>query len=171
MLFICNTLSTKMRELLRKTGGIVLVMVLSMVSCKDNKGTDGTKPVGKNERISGHDGGVTLFIENADLMQVDSNPAYNTAEWSFKVDKPGRFDVWLSSITSDTSRLLYADNVTITAGDTRIEKVPVGDEIVTDDKNVRSPWFRADSHMGSVFFSEAGEYQIQVISDRVLPHS
>lgn len=152
-----------MRELLRKTGGIVLVMVLTIVSCKDNKGTD--------VRISGHDGGVTLFIENADLMQVDSNPAYNTAEWSFKVDKPGRFDVWLSSITSDTSRLLYADNVTITAGDTRIEKVPVGDEIVTDDKNVRSPWFRADSHMGSVFFSEAGEYQIQVISDRVMPHS
>lgn len=165
------TLKTKMKELLRKTGGIVLVIVLSMVSCKDNKGTDGSKAVGKNDRISGRDGGVTLLIENADLIEVDSNPQYNTAEWSFKVDKPGRYDVWLSSITSDTSHLLYADNVTITAGDTRIEKVPVGDEIVTDDKNVRSPWFRADSHMGSVFFSEAGEYQIQVISDRVLPHS
>jgi len=170
-LLICNILSAKMRELIRKTGGIVLVIIFIMVSCKDNKGTDGSQTVGKNDRTTGNDGGVTLLIENADLIQVDSNPGYNTAEWSFKVDKPGRYDVWLSSITADTSNLLYADNVTITAGDTRLEKMPVGDEIVTDDNNVRSPWFRADSHMGSVFFSEAGEYQIQVISDRVLPHS
>lgn len=160
-----------MKEFIKTTGGVVFIIILSLVSCKDNKGTDGSKPVGSDDRISGRDGGVTLLIENADLMEVDSNPQYNTAEWSFEVKKPGRYDVWLSSITCDTSHLLYADNVTITAGDTRIEKMPVGDEIITDDKSVRSPWFRADSHMGSVFFSEAGEYQIQVISDRVLPHS
>ncbi len=50
----------------------------------------------------------------------------------------------------------------------RIEKKPVGDEIVIDDKSVKSPWYRADSHMGSIFFSEPGEYQVQVISDRVM---
>ncbi|HUW91831.1 MAG TPA: hypothetical protein VMV74_01600 [Bacteroidales bacterium] len=160
-----------MKELLRKTGGIVFIVLLSLVSCKDNKGDDGSKLTGKNDKVTGRDGGITLLIENADLIQVDSNPQYNTAEWSFEVKKPGRYDVWLSSITCDTSHLLYADNVTITAGDSRLEKMPVGDEIVTDDKSVRSPWFRADSHMGSVFFSEPGEYQIQVISDRVLPHS
>jgi hypothetical protein len=101
-------------------------------------------------------------------MQVDSNPQYNTAEWNFKVHKPGRYDIWLSSLTCDTSHLLFAENVTITAGDARIEKKPVGDEIVIDDKSVKSPWYRADSHMGSIFFSEPGEYQVQVISDRVM---
>jgi hypothetical protein len=46
----------------------------------------------------------------------------------------------------------------------------VGDEIV-NDKSVSQPWYRADSHMGSIFFKEPGVYQVQVISDRVMTHS
>jgi len=113
--------------------------------------------------------GFTLLLKDASLLQVDSNPEYNTAEWSFTVKQPGRYDIWLSSLTCDTSNVLFASDVTITAGDTRIEKKPVSDQIITDDASVKSPWVRADSHMGSVFFSEPGEYQVQVISDRVVP--
>jgi hypothetical protein len=61
--------------------------------------------------------------------------------------------------------------VIITAGDSRLTKMPVGDEIVVEDKSVQEPWYRADSHMGSIFFSKAGEYQVQVISDRVERHT
>jgi hypothetical protein len=160
-----------MKDFVRKTGVILLIGMTALVSCNNNKGANESKIAGNNDKITGRDGGVTFLIENADLIQVDSNPQYNTAEWNFEVKEPGRYDVWLSSITCDTSHLLFADNVTITAGDTRLEKKPIGDEIIIDDKSIKSPWFRADSHMGSVFFSKPGEYQIQVISDRVVPHS
>jgi hypothetical protein len=157
-----------MKEFVRSIGVIALVALVSMTGCKDNRSTAVDKS-GKNDRSAGHEGGVTLFIADADLIEVDSNPRYNTAEWNFTVKNPGRYDVWLSSLTCDTSHLRFNDIVTITAGDTRLEKRPIGDEIVTD-KSVKEPWFRADSHMGSIFFSEPGEYQVQVISDRVMPH-
>ena len=68
-------------------------------------------------RQHSREGGVTLLITDADLIQVDSNPQYNTAEWNFSVKNPGRYDVWLSSLTCDTSHLHYKEKVTITAGD------------------------------------------------------
>lgn len=160
-----------MKELVRIVGVFALVFSACLASC----GHDGTKESAKNQGVSDrsvtNDEGVILRIEDADLIQVDSNPQYNTAEWEFTVRKPGRYDVWLSSLTCDTLNLQFADNVTITAGDTRITKRPVGDEIITDDKSVNGPWYRADSHMGSIFFSTPGEYQVQIISDKVLPHS
>jgi hypothetical protein len=156
-----------MKDIVRKIGMVAVTVLLAGTSCKEN-GVASDRKTDKNDRPFGYEGGVTLLIKDADLIQVDSNPQHNTAEWQFKVNKPGRYDVWLSSLTCDTSHLLFAENVTITAGDARLEKKPVGDEIVIDDKSVKSPWYRADSHMGSVFFSKPGEYQVQVISDRVM---
>ncbi|MCK7533339.1 MAG: hypothetical protein MZV63_21060 [Marinilabiliales bacterium] len=71
----------------------------------------------------------------------------------------------------DTLHLQFEDNVIITAGDSRLDKKPIGDEIVTSDNSVKAPWYRADSRMGSIFFSKPGEYQVQVISDRVERHA
>jgi hypothetical protein len=158
-----------MKKFVRSIGVFALVALMSMTGCKDNKSTADNKS-GKSDRPT-REGGVTLLIADADLIEVDSNPRYNTAEWNFTVKDAGRYDVWLSSLTCDTAHLRFNDLVTITAGDERIEKKPVGDEIVTDDKSVMEPWYRADSHMGSIFFKEPGEYQVQVISDRVIPHS
>jgi hypothetical protein len=159
-----------MKEFVRRIGVIAILAILSVTGCKDNKSTVVDK-TGKNENNVAREGGVTLLITDADLIEVDSNPRYNTAEWNFTVKDAGRYDVWLSSLTCDTSHLRFNDLVTITAGDERIEKKPVGDEIVTDDKSVKQPWYRADSHMGSIFFKEPGTYQVQVISDRVMTHS
>jgi len=160
-----------MEDFVRIVGVFVLVLFASLASCKQNDTKDSDKNQGVSDKYAVRDGGVTLRIEDAGLIQVDSNPQYNTAEWEFTVKKPGRYDVWLSSLTCDTLNLQFADNVTITAGDTRITKKPVGDEIIKNDKSVQGPWYRADSHMGSIFFSTPGEYQVQVISDKVLPHS
>jgi hypothetical protein len=159
-----------MKEFVRSIGFFAFVALVSMTGCKDNRSTAADKS-GNDDKTVVREGGVTLLITDADLIEVDSNPRYNTAEWNFTVKDAGRYDVWLSSLTCDTAHLRFNDLVTITAGDERIEKKPVGDEIVTDDKSVIQPWYRADSHMGSIFFKEPGVYQVQVISDRVMTHS
>lgn len=144
-----------------------LVIVFPMTACNDTGGEGKESRKAKSENAAGQAEGVTLLISDAALIQVDSNPEYNTAEWHFTVQKAGRYDVWLSSLTCDTTQLNFGDSVVITAGDTRLTGRPAGDEIVTDDMSVKEPWYRADSHMGSIFFREPGEYQVQVISDRV----
>jgi len=155
---------------MKKFFAFTLVVVVALTACNDNGKSLNSKS-GKNDKTLVREGGVTLLITDADLIEVDSNPRYNTAEWNFTVKDAGRYDVWLSSLTCDTAHLRFDDLVTITAGDERIEKKPMGDEIVTDDKSVKKPWYRADSHMGSIFFKEPGVYQVQVISDRVMTHS
>ena len=155
---------------MKKFFAFTLVVVVALTACNDN-GRSIKNKSGKNDKTVVREGGVTLLITDADLIEVDSNPRYNTAEWNFTVKDAGRYDVWLSSLTCDTAHLRFNDLVTITAGDERIEKKPIGDEIVTDDKSVTEPWYRADSHMGSIFFKEPGVYQVQVISDRVMTHS
>ena len=154
---------------MRTFGLFALVALISLSSCNRGSGSADDAQNAGNNRLSQEDG-VVLKIEDADLIQVDFNPQYNTAEWQFMVKKPGRYDVWLSSLTCDTTHLRYDGNVVITAGDSRLTKVPVGDEIVKNDRSVKEPWYRADSHMGSIFFSKPGEYQVQVISDKVEPH-
>ncbi|MFZ0472735.1 MAG: hypothetical protein WAL94_08975 [Bacteroidales bacterium] len=154
---------------MKKFLAFTLVVVVGLTACNDNGKSINNKSV-KNDKTVAREGGVTLLITDADLIEVDSNPRCNTAEWNFTVQDAGRYDVWLSSLTCDTSHLRFTDLVTITAGDERIEKKPVGDEIV-NDKSVSQPWYRADSHMGSIFFKEPGVYQVQVISDRVMTHS
>ncbi len=144
-----------------------LVIVFPMTACNDTGGEGKQSKKARSENSAVNSEGVVLRISDAALIQVDSNPEYNTAEWHFTVNKAGRYDVWLSSLTRDTTFLNFADSVIITAGDTRLTGRPVGDEIVTDDISVKKPWYRADSHMGSIFFREPGEYQVQVISDRV----
>ncbi len=146
---------------------LAVATVIALASCKrdgnnGNEGKGGAKANGE---------AIVLKIEEAQLLEVEDKPQYNTAEWVFKVDKPGRWDVWLSSLTLDTLQLHFEGDVIITAGDTKIVKKPVRDRVVTEDKSITMPWYRADSHMGSVFFSKPGEYQVQVISDRVEPHS
>jgi hypothetical protein len=159
-----------MKLIIRITGVFALAALIGITSCKQEGSSADSGNQDRSDKIAANDGGVVLRIEDADLLQVDYNPQYNTAEWQFTVKEPGRYDVWLSSLTCDTSHLRYEDNVIITAGDTRLAKRPVGDQIVMDDKSVSKPWYRADSHMGSIFFSQPGEYQVQVISDRVEPH-
>ena len=160
-----------MKGFIRIIGFFSFSSVLSLSSCKNGGDNAGIDEQGKVIEASVKDGGIVLHIAEADMLQVDERPQYNTAEWLFKVDKPGRYDVWLSTLTLDTLQLHYNDNVVITAGETRLAKLPLGDEIVTEDKSVSAPWYRADSHMGSVFFSKAGEYPVQVISDRVERHT
>lgn len=150
---------------------LAVAALIALASCKNDMTSNGNN--GKDRKGVARAGSepIVLKIEEAQLLEVENKPQYNTAEWVFKVDKPGRWDVWLSSLTLDTLQLNFGGDVIITAGDTKIVKKPVSDRVVTEDESITGPWFRADSHMGSVFFSKPGEYQVQVISDKVEPHS
>lgn len=143
---------------------LAVAAVFSFSSCR-NEGNQNSQDRNGGLVVNGQ--GIELKIAEAELIQVEDRPQYNTAEWLFTVEEPGRYDVWLSSLTVDTIQLQYKENVIITAGETRLEKKPVSDRVVTDGPEVKGPWFRADSHMGSILFARPGEYHVQVISNRV----
>jgi hypothetical protein len=52
--------------------------------------------------------------------------------------------------------------------DDQLEVNPVCDKIVRNSSDVHYPYFRADSYMGSIYVSEPGEYNIQLISEKVI---
>jgi hypothetical protein len=149
----------------RKSGLYFLICVALIVSCKNSGVQKGAKIASKES--SKNERSVLLKIEDAALVQDAVDPDSNTAEWSFKVDQPGRYEVWLSSITRDTMHMGFDTVVTITAGDSRIEKMPLGDKIITNAKDIKAPWYRADSEMGTIFFNAPGEYAVQIISEKV----
>ena len=145
--------------------GMLIVMTWSC-------GTEGWK---KNQRMSENsivqadDGTISLKMEDAAFYRNVENPATNTAEWTVFVSKPGRYGVWLSSATKDTIDLSYSGNVKVTMLDTELEVVPSADRIIRNSSEVSHPYYRADSYVGSFFVSEAGEFSIQVMSEKVLP--
>ncbi|MCU0457677.1 MAG: hypothetical protein MUE37_01115 [Bacteroidales bacterium] len=143
---------------------LAVAAMISFSSCRNESnqnGQDGKAGIVVNGK------GIELNIAEAELIQVEDRPQYNTAEWLFIIEEPGRYDVWLSSLTVDTTQLLFTDKVIITAGETKLEKKPVSDRVVTDETGIKAPWYRTDSHMGSILFAKPGEYNVQVISDRV----
>jgi len=127
------------------------------------------KVVTENAVMQQADGTLSLNMEKATCYNDDVNPSSNTAEWNVVVSKPGRFKVWLSSATKDTTDLSYMNSVKISLLDNQLEVDPACDKIVRNSNEVSYPYYRADSYMGSFFISEPGQYNIQVISEKVLP--
>lgn len=113
------------------------------------------------------DGTLSLAIEKASFYKNEVDPSCNTAEWNIVVSKPGRYSVWLSTATKDTMNLRYTNSVKINLDDERLEAKPIGDRIVLNANEVKYPYYRADSYMGSFYIQEAGEYNLQVISEKV----
>ena len=143
--------------------GLVLIPALSCSNGNKNdlKGE-------KNRVLQEGDGSISLKLEDAACYNDASNPSDNTAEWKMVISRPGRFKVWLSSATRDTTDLGYANTVRISILDNQLEADPACDKIVYDSDRISSAYFRADSYIGSFFVSEPGEYLIQVISEKVI---
>ena len=123
----------------------------------------------ENVVVQESDGSFSLHLEEAVCYSDAHHPESNTAEWNVVVSKPGTYKVWLSSATKDTTDLSYINSVRISLLDKHIEVDPAIDRVVRDSKEVSLPYYRADSYAGSFYFSEPGEYSIQVISEKVLP--
>jgi hypothetical protein len=139
--------------------------LLALWSC-GNRTTD---QVSDNTILQDPDGTLLLNLEKATCYNDETNPSSNTAEWKIRVSKPGRFKVWLSSATMDTTRLKYMNSVKIFFMDNQIEGNPACDRIVQNSDEVTYPFYRADSYMGTFYISNPGDYIIQVISEKVIP--
>jgi hypothetical protein len=143
----------------------VTAVLFIAYSC-NNSGKKNAIPEGKIKQME--DGTIDLHIDKAACYRDAKNPSSNTAEWSIIVSKPGRYKVWLSSATIDTMDLKYDNSVKISLQDERLDVKPVGDKIVLNTSDVKYPYFRADSFMGTFYIQEPGEYSLQVISEKVI---
>jgi hypothetical protein len=151
---------------------IVIASTVLIYSCGNSKNTnDNNNRLSVNTIFQQDDGTISLKLEKADCYSDIGNPALNTAEWNVKVLKSGRFNVWLSSSTKDTTNLNYHSNVAVSVQDTRITGYPACDKIVHNSSDVSYPYFRADSFVGSMYIQDTGEYNIQVVSEKILPES
>jgi hypothetical protein len=145
--------------------GIALVFSCNSSGGNEERGT----LVAENRIMQQSDGTISLKIDKAECYHDVVNPSINTAEWSVVVSKSGRYDVWLSSATRDTTDLKFKNNVLLSIRDNRLEAKPVVDRIIQNSSDVKRPYYQADSFMGSLYIQDTGVYSVQVISDKVLP--
>jgi len=153
---------------------LVSVLVVSLItySCADSGKNPGKVVITENNIVQQNDDGtIDLHIEKASCYNDNTNPSGNTAEWSIIVSKPGRYKVWLSSATKDTMDLQYKSTVKISLQDERLDVRPVSDKIVLNANDVKYPYYRADSYMGTFYIQEPGEYSIQVINEKAVAQS
>ena len=157
--------------MVRKICGLLILIVgVFLYSCNDAGVKKGTKnQIVKNKILQQQDGTISLKVDKADCYQDAVNPSSNTAEWNVRVSKSGRFNVWLSSATKDTTDLKYKNSVLLSILDNRIEAHPACDKIIRNSSDVTYPYFRADSFLGSLYIQDTGLYNIQIISDKIIP--
>jgi hypothetical protein len=150
--------------------GIILLAITILYSCSGpERKSEAENKRTENKITQQDDGVISLKLEKASCYSDKVNPSCNTAEWNFEVSRPGRYKVWLSSATKDTTDLQYTNSVKVSLLDERLEARPIGDKIVMNATDVEYPYYRVDSYMGSFNFQEPGEYSIQVISEKVVP--
>lgn len=147
---------------------IVITVSIILLSACNNQGKR-NKEVYDDDIVQKTNGHILLSMKDAYMHYDKENPDQSTAEWGFTVNSKGRYEIWLSSLTLDTMNLSYEEPVIIHFGDKRIEKQPVGNRIVLDDDHVVFPYYRADSKLGSILIEDSGHYNLQVISEKVLP--
>jgi hypothetical protein len=152
------------RSIIPIISGLTVVLLWS---CGQQSTTKNTQDA-ENRIVQQADGTVSLKIDKAVCYNDAVNPSNNTADWNIVISKPGRFKVWLSSATKDTSGLRYSSSVKVNIMDDHLEVNPSIDKIVQNSGDVPQSYFRADSYVGSFYVPAAGEYNIQVISDKVI---
>lgn len=139
-----------------------------LFSCGNKSGQKETEgKVEENRILQQADGTISLKVEKAACYQNVSDPSGNTAEWNVVVSKSGRFNVWLSSATKDTTNLKYQHSVMVSFLDNRIEKRPGCDKVIHNSTEVAFPYFRTDSFMGSLYIQDPGTYNIQIVSEKI----
>ena len=147
-----------------------MIGVVFFCSCKNKVNlTVGEKIGTENKILQQKDGTISLKVDKAECYHDMVDPSGNTAEWNVVVSKSGRFNVWLSSATKDTTNLEYQNSVMLSILDNRLETRPECDKIIYNSSDVTYPYFRADSFMGSLYIQDTGLYNIQVISEKIVP--
>jgi hypothetical protein len=155
---------------MRRNIFVMMILLTSIYSCHNaSKPDKNITDSSENKVLQQSDGCIKLKVDKAECYSDVQNPSSNTAEWNVLVSKSGRFDVWLSSSTKDTTDLKYKNNVSLSILDNRLEARPACDNIILNSSDVTYPYFRADSFIGSIFIQDTGIYNIQLISEKILP--
>jgi hypothetical protein len=150
-------------------GLLILTGILLFYSCKNTgEQKETNNKIVQNKILQQSDGTISLKVDKADCYQDIVNPSSNTAEWNVVVSKSGRFNVWLSSATKDTTDLKYNNLVMLSILDNMIEVRPACDKIILNSSDVTYPYFRADSFLGSLYIQDTGLYNIQIISEKIV---
>jgi hypothetical protein len=154
----------------RKICGFLILIVVVLLNSCGNSGEQKVlvSKVVQNKILQQKDGTISLKVDKADCYQDKVNPSSNTAEWSVLVSKSGRFNVWLSSATKDTTDLKYKNSIKLNILDNRLEVKPACDKIFRNSTDVTFPYFRADSFLGSLYIQDTGLYNIQIISEKIV---
>ena len=151
---------------------VIMLVSASFNSCKNSFISEEVNYLRTENNILQHeDGTISLKVDNADCYHDMKNPSSNTAEWNVVISKSGRFNVWLSSATMDTVNLRYQNSVMLSILDNRLESKPLCDKVFRNSNEVSYPYFRTDSFMGSLYIQDTGLFNIQVISDKIIPSS
>jgi len=138
-----------------------------LFSCNNKKpGNSSTKKIKQQD-----DGTISLEIKKADRYTDMGDRSDNTAEWNVVVKKSGRYNVWISSATLDTTDLNYKNSVMVNVQDKMIQARPDCDKVINNSADVPYPYFRADSFIGTVYLQDTGEFYIQVTSEMILPEN
>lgn len=152
-----------------KTNLFVSIFIASAIICSCNSRSDNkTDKSSENFILQQPDGTLTLRLEKAVYYNNDDDPSGNTAEWNVTITKTGRYNVWLSSATRDTTDLNYTKDVKVNLQDNPLEASKEINRIIRNSDEVRHPYYQADSFMGSFFVQEPGEYYVQVISEKIM---
>jgi hypothetical protein len=155
---------------MKKNGFLMIIGMVLLYSCTNTGAQkDVNTKVVHNKILQQADGTISLKVDKADCYQDAVNPSSNTAEWSVVVSKSGRFNVWLSSATIDTTDLKYNNSVMLSILDNRIEAHPECDKIIRNSSDVSYPYYRADSFIGSLYIQDTGMFNIQIISEKIIP--
>ncbi len=149
---------------------MALIGITYFNSCKNSgEHKEATNKIVQNKILQQKDGTISLKVDRADCYQDKANPATNTAEWSVFVSKSGRFNVWLTSSTKDTTDLKYNNSVMLSILDNRIEAHPSINKVFRNSTEVSYPYFRADSFIGSMYIQDTGLFNVQIISEKIIP--
>jgi hypothetical protein len=148
---------------------LVMGVVLAFSCNRGVQSDDSRNAVADHKIMQQKDGTISLKVDKAECYQDVVNPSSNTAEWNVVVSKSGRYDVWLSSATKDTTDMKYKNSVLLSIRDNRFEKLPVVNRVIQNSSDVSRPYYQADSFIGSLYIQDTGVYSVQVISDRILP--
>ncbi len=157
---------------MRRNVFVMLIMAGAglLSSCHNSGEKDNSTAISARNRIMQQsDGTIALKVDKAACYNDKMNPSSNTAEWNVVVAKTGRYDVWLSSATRDTTNLHYRNSVKLTFQDNSLEAKPECDKVIHNAVDVSYPYFKTDSFLGSLYIQNPGEYNVQVISDGIQP--
>ena len=152
---------------------IAVVTLVALIYSCSNSGKDYkiASQVPIDKILQDEDGTISLEVEEAATYSDMSNPSDNTAEWNVQVSKKGRYNVWLSSYTRDSTNLDYKDSVRVSIMDDKgLKAIPSADRIIHNPTDVQLP-YRADSYIGSVFIRDTGLVSIQVMSEKIIPEA